>query len=245
MAQIKDLIVTGAARIIGNLYARNIFGNLSGNATTATSATKDAGGNTITNTYIKNLSFADNKLTYTRGDNTSNYIEFSPTGVVTATDSTAGIMKLYGTTGNNTDGTMSQSAITSSLSSLLNDATLTGDCTAPTPDLDDYSNAIATTAFVRDYIEQYVEDALNKYRPDIVIISGAYTRYEGSSESSMMGPDDIVQINKRLKDAIIIPVHMDSYPHCTYTTKTMKKWVKEHKLQERVIVPVDGEIVEL
>ena len=92
---------------------------------------------------------------------------------------------------------------------------------------------------------QYVEDALSKFRPDIVIISGAYTRYEGSSESSMMGPDDIVQINKRLKDAIIIPVHMDSYPHCTYTTKTMKKWVKEHKLQERVIVPVDGEIVEL
>ena len=38
---------------------------------------------------------------------------------------------------------------------------------------------------------------------------------------------------------------MDSYPHCTYTTKTMKKWVKEHKLQERVVVPVDGEIVEL
>ena len=92
---------------------------------------------------------------------------------------------------------------------------------------------------------QYVEDALSKFRPDIVIISGAYARYEGSSESSMMGPDDIVQINKRLKDAIIIPVHMDSYPHCTYTTKTMKKWVKEHKLQERVIVPVDGEIVEL
>ena len=124
MAQIKDLIVTGAARIIGNLYARNIFGNLSGNATTATSATKDAGGNTITNTYIKNLSFADNKLTYTRGDNTSNYIEFSPTGVITATESTAGIVKLYGTTGNNTDGTMSQSAITSSLSSLLNDVAL-------------------------------------------------------------------------------------------------------------------------
>ena len=46
---------------------------------------------------------------------------------------------------------------------------------------------------------QYVEDALNKYRPDIVVISGAYTRYEGSVESSMMGPDDIVLINKILK----------------------------------------------
>ena len=92
---------------------------------------------------------------------------------------------------------------------------------------------------------KYVEDALSKHKPEIIVISGAYTRYEGLPGSSMMGTDDIIKINKILKDSIIVPVHMDSYPHCSYTTKTMKKWVKENKLQDRVIVPVDGEIVEL
>ena len=92
---------------------------------------------------------------------------------------------------------------------------------------------------------EYVENCLKNHKPEIVVISGAYTRYEGFSGSSMMGQDDIIEINKRLKDSIIIPVHMDSYPHCSYTTKTMKKWVKEKKLQDHVIVPVDGEIVEL
>ena len=38
---------------------------------------------------------------------------------------------------------------------------------------------------------------------------------------------------------------MDSYAHCTYTTTTMKKFVEDNKLQDRVIVPVDGELFEL
>ena len=61
----------------------------------------------------------------------------------------------------------------------------------------------------------------------------------------MMGPDDIKKIYGMLKNSIIIPVHMDSYAHCTYTTETMKKFVVDNKLQDRVIVPVDGEIFEL
>ena len=86
---------------------------------------------------------------------------------------------------------------------------------------------------------------MKKHKPDIIVINGALTRYEGFSGSSMMGPDDIKKLYEMCKESIIIPVHFDSYPHCSYTTKTMKKWVKEQKLQERVIVPVDGEIVEL
>lgn len=90
-----------------------------------------------------------------------------------------------------------------------------------------------------------VENALINHKPDIVVVSGALTRYEGFSGSSMMGPEDIIKIYKILKHSVIIPVHMDSYPHCSYTTKTMKAFVKDKKLQDRVIVPVDGEIIEL
>ena len=43
MAQLKDLIVNGDTRFIGNVY-----GDLTG---TAEKATKDASGNTITTTY--------------------------------------------------------------------------------------------------------------------------------------------------------------------------------------------------
>ena len=57
-----------------------------------------------------------------------------------------------------------------------------------------------------------------------------------------MGPEDVKKIYEMCKDAKIIPVHMDSYCHCLYTTEKMKKFVEKNKLKDRVIVPCDGEI---
>lgn len=42
MAQLKDLIVNGPSRFIGDVYATTFTGNLAGNANTATSATTAA-----------------------------------------------------------------------------------------------------------------------------------------------------------------------------------------------------------
>ena len=51
MANLKDLIVNGSARVIGKVYAPEFVGNLTGNADTATKATGDKSGNEITTTY--------------------------------------------------------------------------------------------------------------------------------------------------------------------------------------------------
>ena len=103
-----------------------------------------------------------------------------------------------------------------------------------------------TMYFASDTVwHEYVELALKKHKPDIIVINGALTRYEGLSGSCMMGTDDIKKLYEMCKESKIIPVHMDSYPHYTYTTKTMKKFVEDNKYQDRVIVTVDGEKFEL
>lgn len=51
MANLKDLIVNGSARVIGKTYSSEFVGNLTGNADTATKATGDKSGNEITTTY--------------------------------------------------------------------------------------------------------------------------------------------------------------------------------------------------
>ena len=56
MAQLKDLIVNGPSRFIGDVYATTFTGNLNGNANSATKAVKDSDGNVIKNTYIKVVS---------------------------------------------------------------------------------------------------------------------------------------------------------------------------------------------
>ena len=90
MAQLKDLIVSGAARVLGKLYASEFVGKLTGNADTSTKATQDSAGQQINTTYIKGLSVNGKTITYTKGNNT--------TGTITTQDTDT--WRPLGTTGN-------------------------------------------------------------------------------------------------------------------------------------------------
>ena len=111
----------------GTLVATTFKGALSGNAASATtassasSATKasqDSSGQTITSTYIKGLSVSGRTITYTKGDGSTGTIttQDNNTTYSTGTSSTAGLTKLYTSTGTATDGTMTQAAINTALS---------------------------------------------------------------------------------------------------------------------------------
>lgn len=119
MAQLKDLLVTGAARILGKLYASEFVGKLTGNADSATKATKDSANQQINTTYIKGLSVSGKTITYTKGDNTTGTITTQDTNTTysVGTASYSGTTKLYAGTGSATDGTMTQKAITDGLNS--------------------------------------------------------------------------------------------------------------------------------
>ena len=87
MAQLKDLIVTGASRFLGNIY-----GTLKGNADTATKATYDSAGQPINTTYIKGLSVSGKTITYTKGNGTTGTITTQDTTYPNATTSAPGLM---------------------------------------------------------------------------------------------------------------------------------------------------------
>ena len=116
MAQIKDLIVSGVTRCIGRLFAADIVGDLTG---TASNAIADNRNQTIDSTYIKGISSSDGvTITYTKGDGTTASFDVRGTEYSTATDSQEGLVKLYSSSGNNTDGTITQAGITTLLSQL-------------------------------------------------------------------------------------------------------------------------------
>ena len=100
MANVKDLLVNGSARVIGTIYGNAtsanklntnagsssqpvyfsngipvaITGTISNNAATATKATQDSAGQQINTTYIKGLSVSGRTITYTKGDGTTGTI---------------------------------------------------------------------------------------------------------------------------------------------------------------------------
>ena len=58
-----------------------------------------------------------------------------------------------------------------------------------------------------------------------------------------MEAKDIIKCYSLCKNAKILITHLNSYPHNKYTIETMKNFVEENKMRDRVIVPEDGEIL--
>ena len=87
---------------------------------TAAAANKDSNDQKIDETYIKGVSVSGQDVTFTKGDNSTFKIttQDNNTTYDNASSSSAGLVKLYASTGSNTDGTMTQSVITSALEAL-------------------------------------------------------------------------------------------------------------------------------
>lgn len=66
IASLKDIICTGVIRCLNKVYASEFIGKLTGNADTATSATKatqDESGNNIKSSYASSISISDHTIT--------------------------------------------------------------------------------------------------------------------------------------------------------------------------------------
>ena len=118
MAQFKDLVVSGAARIVGTLYAGTIQGNITGTAKNADTATYDRNGNTLLS-YIRGLSISGRVISYTKGDGSTQSITVPDTSIPAGTDLVAGLTKLYTDTGENNDGTITQAKLTELLAAKI------------------------------------------------------------------------------------------------------------------------------
>ena len=103
-----------------------------------------------------------------------------------------------------------------------------------------------TVYFAGDtFWHEYVELEINRYKPDLIVLNAPKARYEGIKGSSVMDPEDVKKCYEFIKTAKIIPVHLNALAHCLATVDVMKKYVEENKLEDRVIVPNDGEILKL
>lgn len=113
MANLKDLLVNGVARVIGKVYAPEFVGKLTGNADTATKLGTATVGSTSQPIYLNGG--IPTKISYTIGANVPTGAVFTDTTYSAATSSTLGLVKstTTGTTSNrdygvqvNSDGTM-------------------------------------------------------------------------------------------------------------------------------------------
>ena len=86
-----------------------------------------------------------------------------------------------------------------------------------------------------------VDEAIKKYRPEIIAVNGADAQFADSG-SIIMGLDDILQVCQAAPEAKIIVTHLDAVPHALVGRKEVNELIVQHKLFEQIVVPDDGEV---
>ncbi|MBR0186366.1 MAG: MBL fold metallo-hydrolase [Synergistaceae bacterium] len=92
----------------------------------------------------------------------------------------------------------------------------------------------------------YVDVALEQYKPDIVVMNTGYAMVSGIEGSLIMGKDDVIHAYKTLPSKVkIIAVHMDAVNHTTVSSEEMRELVGKNKMEDRVFIPREGEVLML
>ena len=112
-----DLLVFGNVKVLDSITVKkkiigSFEGNLTGTADAALKASRDILGQDIESTYIKNIETFGTTVTITKGNGDRVTIHTQDTTYDTGTETVSGITKLYHEMGNNTDGSMTQQALT-------------------------------------------------------------------------------------------------------------------------------------
>ncbi|MDQ1816962.1 MBL fold metallo-hydrolase [Massilia sp. CCM 9210] len=88
-----------------------------------------------------------------------------------------------------------------------------------------------------------VDQTLEKFKPEIIIINAGDARMVGYSGSIIMGKDDVLHAYQLMPNATIIATHMDAINHMTVSRKELREHVKQHGIGDRVRIPADGDIL--
>lgn len=86
-----------------------------------------------------------------------------------------------------------------------------------------------------------VDHAIQTFKPDVIVLNTGNALVNGFKESIIMGKEDTYRATQQAPNAKIIAVHMDAINHMSLTREQLAEYVKTKGIQEKVLIPLDGE----
>jgi L-ascorbate metabolism protein UlaG (beta-lactamase superfamily) len=86
-----------------------------------------------------------------------------------------------------------------------------------------------------------VEQALVKFNPDVIVLNTGNALLNGIQESIIMGKEDTLRAYQAAPKASVVAVHMDTVNHGALTRTDLRAYIQEKRIQDRVLIPADGE----
>jgi L-ascorbate metabolism protein UlaG (beta-lactamase superfamily) len=89
-----------------------------------------------------------------------------------------------------------------------------------------------------------VENALHQFKPGVTVLNAGGAQFL-TGDPITMTPDDVIKVHEALPETRIIAVHMDTVNHCLVKRTDLAKALEKVGLQLEVMIPVDGEEIEI
>ena len=88
-----------------------------------------------------------------------------------------------------------------------------------------------------------VDQAIEKFKPEVIVLNTGNALMEGYKESIIMGKEDTYHATQKAPKAKIVAVHMDAINHMSVSRAQLSEYVKEKGIQDKVSIPLDGETI--
>ena len=89
-----------------------------------------------------------------------------------------------------------------------------------------------------------VEQTLQKYQPEVIAVSCGENVVYGA-DPLIMGREGVKQIHRTVPDALLIACHMESLNHWVLSKKELREYAMAQGFSDQLIIPDDGECMEL
>lgn len=83
-------------------------------------------------------------------------------------------------------------------------------------------------------------DSLKKHAPDVVVLNMGLATVDGIG-AIIMGKQDALRTLEVLPSATVVASHMEAVNHCLLSRDELRAFAAENGIQDRVLVPEDGE----
>lgn len=93
------------------------------------------------------------------------------------------------------------------------------------------------TVWVKPYVH-----TLKKYKPDVVVINAGDAHIDEYGPI-IMGAEDTLRTLQVLPDTTIVASHLEAINHCLLTRKELRRFTLEHGIENKVLIPEDGEML--
>jgi L-ascorbate metabolism protein UlaG (beta-lactamase superfamily) len=89
-----------------------------------------------------------------------------------------------------------------------------------------------------------VRSALAAHTPDIIVVNAGEARFR-QGDPITMSASDVIAVAQVAPNSTVVAVHMEAINHCGLTREDLRAQLKATGLDRRILVPNDGESLEL